>query len=338
MTIVVPTTSFTTPTAETSGTVGATFIDTVQVIEHAARRCGKQPSSLTPENLDMARNNLHLILSKLSNRGVNLWAVDEFQLSTVAGKSSYVLPTGTESILNIVKRTIDRVESTPAYGASSHGVLFELTPVRTFAFKLVAPLIARIQLEYFLEGIWVKYEDLEDVNLAPGWHWYTLNPAIACEGFRIRETSEKVLVAADMLVSLSDRDAPMSPMNRDTYTALPDKGSLGEPNNYFFDKQINPAINLWPVPNHDLYRLVLWRQRRIHDVGSFSQKLEIPERWFECVIWSLAKNMAFELPDVTELRINLCVTQEIAALQDAELGESDAAPMFMLPNIRGYTA
>jgi hypothetical protein len=325
----------------TSGTVGATVIDTVLVVEHAMRRCGKSPSALTPEILDMAKQNLHFILSSLSNRGVNLWAVDEQSVALQTNQSKYLLPEGTESIINAVTRKCTRLLSDNILDHLPYcsAVLKSPVEIKVFGFKLLEALSRNLVLESTPDGItWELYEQFGDVTLAVGWHWYTLDPTIASFGLRVRDIKGDRVTVADIMLSNAVVDKPIERMNRDTYTGIPNKFTQGNPNNYFFDKQIDPSVRLYPVPIDDTIQLVVWRQRRIQDVGSLSQKLEIPERWFESVIWSLSKNMAFELEGVDPARIALCKQESIDALQDAELGESDQAPMYIKPNIRGYTA
>lgn len=341
MPIVVPTIDLSNQPILTSGSVGATVIDTILVVEHAARRCGKTPSTLSAENLDTARTNLHFILSALSNRGINLWAVDQCDLSLQTGKATYPLPVGTESILNAVYRTVSRSTGTAVLsGFDNCSTTFQdQIKIQSVGFKLNVALTTTFVLDYSLDGTtWIQCALYEDTVLAAGWHWYTLDPAVVCKAFRVRDTVNTTFTVTDMICASDSRDIPIQPMNRDTYTGLPNKTSPGRPNSYFFDKLIVSELVLHPVPTDDTGQVLLYRQRRIQDVGGLAEKLEIPERWFESIIWSLAKNLAFELDGVDPTRITLCIQQAQAALEDAELGESDQAPMFIVPNIRGYTA
>lgn len=324
-----------------SGEVGNEIIETIRVIESAVRRCGKSPATLTAEDLDTAKTNLHFILSALSNKGVNLWAVDLQLVPVVRGQSTYTLPVGTESVLNIMYRTNRRLQASSTvlegleYCGATLPVFGEFNLV---GFKLPEEFSGRLIMEHLdADDGWIEYRNFGTVVLDKGWHWFSFDPAFAARGFRIRDLDNRNLQVDDFAMYDSNCDRDMARLNRGMYTGLPDKARKGRPNSFYFDKQIEAQLILWPVPQDEEAQVLLWRQRRIHDVGSLAQKLEIPERWFEAITWALAKNLAFELTGVAAERITLCTAEAAASLRDAELGESDQSPLHILPNISGYT-
>jgi hypothetical protein len=81
----------------------------------------------------------------------------------------------------------------------------------------------------------------------------------------------------------------------------------------------------------------VFNQRQIQDVGTLTQSLEIPERWFDGVIWQLARYLAFEIPQVDAAWVPNVVAMADKALLEVERGESDGAPIMVAPNISGYT-
>lgn len=89
----------------TSGTIAATVIKTSQLIEKALRRCGLNPASATVETLDTAREDLFMLMMSLSNRGLNLWCIDQQVIPLVVGQATYVLPPGTLDVLNVLFQT-----------------------------------------------------------------------------------------------------------------------------------------------------------------------------------------------------------------------------------------
>ena len=60
----------------TSGTVSTTQFTTRQVIDHAYRRCRLGAQQITSEMIDIANDQLYLILANLANRGVQLWCIE----------------------------------------------------------------------------------------------------------------------------------------------------------------------------------------------------------------------------------------------------------------------
>jgi hypothetical protein len=85
-----------------------TFGDTDQtdVITEAFERIGRNPSSLTSNDLDSARRSLNFMFSEWANNGPNLWAVDLVSLPLVALQESYTLDASTIYITNAATRTV----------------------------------------------------------------------------------------------------------------------------------------------------------------------------------------------------------------------------------------
>lgn len=136
----------------------------------------------------------------------------------------------------------------------------------------------------------------------------------------------------------SFRDLPITQLNRDDYSSLPDKTlSTSVPVSFYFEKLRQPQITLWPVPNDDSKHLVLYRYRTIEDVGALSDELDIPARWLEAITWHLALRLAFELPEVKPDRVTMIQGMAQSMTIEVEGGETDSAPTYFAPNISGYT-
>jgi len=86
----------------TSGT--ATFnLDLNNIVEEAFERCGAELR--TGYDLRTARRSLNLLTAEWSNRGINLWTIDEGSVSLTSGTSNYNLPADTIDLLEQVIRT-----------------------------------------------------------------------------------------------------------------------------------------------------------------------------------------------------------------------------------------
>jgi hypothetical protein len=88
----------------TSGTT-AFNLDLNQLVEEAFERCGAELR--TGYDLRTARRSLNLLTIEWSNRGINLWTVEESSFPMVQGTGTYNLPTDTIDILDFVIRTND---------------------------------------------------------------------------------------------------------------------------------------------------------------------------------------------------------------------------------------
>ena len=134
------------------------------------------------------------------------------------------------------------------------------------------------------------------------------------------------------------RELPLTPLNRDDFASLPNKAQASAvPVNYWFEKLREPRITLWPTPSDSTRYLILYRYRQIQDIGDFTNEIEIPARWLEAICWHLALRLAFELPQVTAERLTAVQQMASAMTIEVEGGETDGAPVYIAPNLRGYT-
>ena len=86
----------------TSGT-SSFNLDLNNIVEEAFERCGKELR--TGYDLRTARRSLNLLTVEWSNRGVNLWTIENGEIPLVANQASYELPIDTIDLLEHVTRT-----------------------------------------------------------------------------------------------------------------------------------------------------------------------------------------------------------------------------------------
>ena len=86
----------------TTGTV-AFNLDLNNLVEEAFERCGQELR--TGYDMRTARRSLNLLTLEWSNRGLNMWTVEQGQITLVSGQGTYALPTDTIDLLDSVVRT-----------------------------------------------------------------------------------------------------------------------------------------------------------------------------------------------------------------------------------------
>jgi hypothetical protein len=86
----------------TSGTT-AFNLDLTELVEEAFERAGAEMRS--GYDLRTARRSLNLMFTDWANRGINLWTIEQGEITLVAGTGSYNLPTDTVDIIEHVIRT-----------------------------------------------------------------------------------------------------------------------------------------------------------------------------------------------------------------------------------------
>jgi len=96
----------------TSGTY--TFGDTEQIdiITEAYERVGRNPATLSSNDIDSARRSINYMFSDWANNGPNLWAVDLQSITLTPGTLYYDLEPRTVSILQVYTRTMSGAQAT----------------------------------------------------------------------------------------------------------------------------------------------------------------------------------------------------------------------------------
>ena len=130
-------------------------------------------------------------------------------------------------------------------------------------------------------------------------------------------------------------DLAINRITTSTYSALPSKNTQGRPIQLVVERQIEPRVRIWPVPDKDdTYTLVYWRLRRIQNAGDGVHTVDIPFRFVPCMIAGLAYYLAMKLPGGLE-RIQLLQQQYEVAWQNAADEDREKVAVTFTPHI-GY--
>ena len=324
-----------------SNTVSRTVFNTRKVIENSIRRCKVPAEQISAEYVDIANDQLYLILSDLANQGAPLWCIEKVILPFYDGVGDVTLDTKTVDILNSNFRQLQTVTGVNVDTSTSRTIDFGgATFVTTVGIKWSAASVP-VAFERSPDGIvWETIQTETPVATAGEWTWYDLDSSVATEFFRVRATSG-TLGFSLIYTGNTPTEIPLARMNRDDYTNLPNKSfQNNQPLQYWFDRQIpNPIMHLWPVPNAaaETCQIVLWQHRYIMDVGTMTQELEVPQRWYEAIVSLLAAKMAMEMIEVDANLIPMLDAKAAQALYVAQAEERDNSPMTIAPNIAMYT-
>jgi hypothetical protein len=324
-----------------SNTVSQTVFNTRKVMENAFRRCKVRAELITAEYVDIANDQLYLLLSDLANMGAPLWCIEKQIIPLYDGVGDVTLDTRVVDILNSNLRQLQEVDGTKTTNATTRTVEFQSTTfVSTVGVRWSAASVP-IALERSNDGVvWTTVQTETPVATAGEWTWFDLDSSIATLFFRVRATSGS-LSFSQIYLSNTPTEIPLARLNRDDYTNLPNKTFQStRPLQYWYDRKIpNPIMHLWPVPNSGATtsQLVLWVQRYIMDVGTMTQELEVPQRWYEAIVAMLAAKLALEIAEVDTSMIPMLDQKANLALYTAQAEERDNSPMMMAPNISQYT-
>jgi hypothetical protein len=324
-----------------SNTISQTVFDTRKVIDNAVRRCRLPAEMITAEYIDIANDMLYLLLSDLANMGAPLWCIEKQIIPLYNGVGDIVLETRVVDILNSNYRQLQEVDGTKTTTSTTRTVEFESTTfVTTVGIKWSAASVP-VALERSDDGIaWTTIQTEDVAAVAGEWVWFDLESSIATLYFRVRATTG-VLSFSEVFLGNMPTEIPLARMNKDDYTNLPNKTFQSNRTlQFWYDRQIpNPIMHMWPVPNEaaEYAQLVVYVQRYIMDVGTMTQELEVPQRWYEAIVSMLASKLAMEITEVNPALIPMLDQKAQVALYTAQAEERDNSPMMMAPNISMYT-
>lgn len=104
------------------------------------------------------------------------------------------------------------------------------------------------------------------------------------------------------VVRRSNTDYSIDRISRDDYISIPNKTQQARPSQFFVDRQINPTLKLWPIPENSTDVVVVDKLVRIDDADTQINTLEIPFRFYPCLAAGLAYYLAIKrAPDRVQL-------------------------------------
>ena len=103
-------------------------------------------------------------------------------------------------------------------------------------------------------------------------------------------------------IGTSIKDVSLTKIDRSAYAALPNKGSRGQPSQYFVNRQITPTITLYLTPDASTYTYVKYYYiGRIQDAGVYTNQTDIVYRFLPCMCSGLAYYLSLKkAPQLTQ--------------------------------------
>lgn len=349
-----------------SGAISTTSFQIHDIISHASRRCKIAPATLDAETAEAFQHNLYLLTSALANQGYPLWCLDKKILGPIAGQSLLTLPTGTVDVENANVREVTVPTGTAASSAggtasnafdrtllnactqTTPNGNISLTYSSTTQITSVGIMSATTQnytlaWERSSDGgtTWATALSVDQQSYEAGaWYYFDIDAQPnTTNAFRVREVGGATLDVTQLVFGTAPAEVPMARLNKDDYFNYNNKTSQGKPLQYWLDrKRTQPTMTLWPVPNNGFYQIVVLRHRHIMDPGVYTNEIEVPQRWYDAIVWGLASHMAVELPTVPGEIMAYVDQRYRRALLEAQTEERDSSAIKYGPNISIYTS
>jgi len=254
-----------------------------EIAEEAWERAGREMRS--GYDLRTARRSMNLMTIEWSNRGLNMWTIDEGTINLTQGLNTYAMPLDTIDLLDHVIRT----------GANSSSTQADLTITR-ISVSTYATIPNKITQARPIQ-VWVQRMSGE-TNPAGA----TLNGTITASDTTIT-LSSVVGLASTGFIKLDNETIYYSYIDGNTlnncFRGQNNTTAASHTTGATVYVQQLPAVTVWPTPDGSTpYQFVYWRMRRIQDAGSGIQTADMNFRFLPCLVAGLAYHIAMKVPEL----------------------------------------
>jgi|TARA_R110000744_G_scaffold278702_1_gene390930 hypothetical protein len=288
----------------TSGT--RTFnLDVAEVIEEAYERCGLE--ARTGYEIKTARRSMNLMFAEWTNRGLNLWTVKQKVLDLAIGVASYPVGTLTISVASTASFNVAETIS----GGTSAATAIITSVVSSTSLAITYP-VGTFAINETITG---------SVSGAT-------TTVSAVVDFSATQSSADIL---EVVLRKSGTDYELSRISRGDYLNLPNKTTQGRPSQFYFDRQIDPVLNLWNVPDNSTDQLVYYYVDRIEDAGAYANTTDLPFRFYPCMVAGLAYYIAMKRAPERLQYLKVIYEEEFQRASDED---ENRTPLKLQPSIQ----
>jgi hypothetical protein len=132
----------------------------------------------------------------------------------------------------------------------------------------------------------------------------------------------------------NDIELTMTPVGISEFRQLPNRMQAGRPISYVLNRERDaPTLSIWPVPDAD-YEMTIERRRRLQDVGSYIDHLDLPMRFLPAIVAGLAWALADKRPATVpaDRRMELAARYE-TELDRALTEDRERVSLFVIPDL-----
>ena len=136
-----------------------------------------------------------------------------------------------------------------------------------------------------------------------------------------------------LVVRRDGTDYALNRISRDEYLDIPTKSTTGRPTQYFVDRQINPVIKMWPLPDNSTDVVYYDALIRLDDADNYTNTVQVPFRFYPALAAGLAYYISIKrAPDRAQM---------LKSVYEEELGRAmeedrDRASFHVAPFLRSY--
>jgi hypothetical protein len=162
---------------------------------------------------------------------------------------------------------------------------------------------------------------------------------IAQRNFTVTENDGDIDLGTDVIDILSlvvrrdGTDYALNRISRDEYLNIPTKSTTGRPTQFFVDRQINPSLKMWPLPDNSTDVVLYNALVRMDDADNYVNTLQLPFRFYPALAAGLAYYMSIKrAPDRLQMLKGIYEEEMNRAMDE----DRDRASFRVAPDLRNY--
>ena len=140
-----------------------------------------------------------------------------------------------------------------------------------------------------------------------------------------------VVDVLEVVLRRDNTDFTVQRISRGEYLTIPNKTTQGRPSQFYFDRQIDPVINLWSVPENSTDQLIYYFVRRIEDADTLVNTTDMPFRFFPCMVAGLAYYISMKRAPERAQLLKVVYEEEFQRAADEDEGRT---PLKLQPRIQ----
>jgi hypothetical protein len=263
-------------------------LNLTELIEEAYERAGLEMRS--GYDMRTARRSLNLLTIEWANRGINLWTIEQGQITINTGQAIYAIPVDTIDLLDQVIRT----------GSNQTQVDINISRISESTYSTIPTKNANgrpIQ-------VWINRQTGQQNTITA-----KLSAAITSTATTLTLTSVEDVASAGFIqigteiIAYQNVDTAAKQL-LNCFRAQNGTTAAAHTTTETITVLNLPNINVWPTGDGGgPYTFVYWRLRRLQNAGDGVNVQDIPFRLITCLVAGLAFMIAAKKPEVPPERV-----------------------------------
>jgi hypothetical protein len=139
-----------------------------------------------------------------------------------------------------------------------------------------------------------------------------------------------VIDVLSVVIRRAGTDYSLERLSRDDFLTIPNKSTQGRPSQFFLDRQLNPNLKIWPIPENSTDVIYYDALTRMDDADDYTNTMDMPFRFYPCLAAGLAYYIALKRAPNRVQMLKAIYEEEFerAATEDRDRSSFNVVPQY----------